>query len=315
MAVRSDAMVICYGSILPDRVLRLPRFPRPGEGLHALDEALYLGGEPCNVGGHLAAWEVPVLLAGNDLGCDAAGAFVRSRLAARPNTTLVVRDDDRLQTPTCYVWATPDGERTMIPSWPKARSWALPDDAQLRAARLVSVSIYGPGMEAMIELARQHARPLAIADVSGPDDPRLAGAAIVTTSRAVLRLRWGVEDAIAWMRAVAARSGALVVVSDGPRPLWALTPEGGWWQVTPPAINVVDTTGAGDALKAGVIYGWLQGWPLARTLRWAVAAASLQCQWPGACERAPTPAEITALMARVPLVQRAPEHTIEYQGA
>ncbi|MBV9789453.1 MAG: ribokinase, partial [Chloroflexi bacterium] len=46
------SLVICYGSVIADRVLQLPRFPRPGEGIHALGEQLYLGGEPCNVGGH-----------------------------------------------------------------------------------------------------------------------------------------------------------------------------------------------------------------------------------------------------------------------
>jgi ribokinase len=291
--------VICYGSIIPDRVLRLPRFPRPGEGLHALSDTLYLGGEPCNVGGHLAAWGVPVTLAGNNLGRDALGAFVRAALAARSSTTLVAQDDSQVQTPTCYIWSTPDGERTMVPSWPTPTGWTLPDDSCVRESRMVSVSIFGPGMDAMIDLARRLERPLAIADISGPDDSRLPGAAIVTTSRAALRLRHGVEDVESWIAAVHESSGALVVVSDGPRAALAMTHDGRLLRVVPPLIEPVDTTGAGDALKAGLILGWLRDWPVERTLRWAIAAASLQCLRHGACADVPSPAAIEALMPSV----------------
>ena len=39
--------VLCYGALIADRVLRLPHFPQPGEGLHALGESLASGGLGC----------------------------------------------------------------------------------------------------------------------------------------------------------------------------------------------------------------------------------------------------------------------------
>jgi len=53
-------------------------------------------------------------------------------------------------------------------------------------------------------------------------------------------------------------------------------------------VPVVDSTGAGDVFHAGSIYGLLQGWPAADTLRYAAAAAALKCGKLGARSGIPT---------------------------
>ncbi|HTF99229.1 MAG TPA: PfkB family carbohydrate kinase [Nitrospirota bacterium] len=44
------------------------------------------------------------------------------------------------------------------------------------------------------------------------------------------------------------------------------------------AVEVVDTTGAGDVFHGGFLYGLLQKWPLMDTLRFASAAAAMKCR-------------------------------------
>lgn len=63
-------------------------------------------------------------------------------------------------------------------------------------------------------------------------------------------------------------------------------------------VTAVDTTGAGDVFRAGFIYGTLQGWDTARTLRFANAAAGLSCTRPGAIGGVPSLEEIGRMMAK-----------------
>lgn len=52
--------------------------------------------------------------------------------------------------------------------------------------------------------------------------------------------------------------------------------QGSVLQVRAPHVSVVDGCGAGATYSAGFIYGWLQGWPLEQSVRYATAAASLK---------------------------------------
>jgi sugar/nucleoside kinase (ribokinase family) len=64
------------------------------------------------------------------------------------------------------------------------------------------------------------------------------------------------------------------------------------WRAPAFPVEVVDTTGAGDAFGAAFIYGWLRKWPLEQTLRFANGAGAMAVARPGASEGAPTVEEI-----------------------
>jgi len=69
------------------------------------------------------------------------------------------------------------------------------------------------------------------------------------------------------------------------------------------AIDAVDTTGAGDVFRGGFIYGYLEGWPLEDTLRFANAAAAVSCTRLGAMASVPSLEEAQRLIAEAHAVR------------
>jgi sugar/nucleoside kinase (ribokinase family) len=53
-------------------------------------------------------------------------------------------------------------------------------------------------------------------------------------------------------------------------------------------VNVVDTVGAGDSFDAGFLYGYLNGWPLEKSLRLACVCGALSTQCGGGTNGQPT---------------------------
>ncbi|MCZ6679310.1 MAG: PfkB family carbohydrate kinase [Candidatus Poribacteria bacterium] len=64
-------------------------------------------------------------------------------------------------------------------------------------------------------------------------------------------------------------------------------------------VNVIDTTGAGDAFHGGFIYGLLQDWPVEQTIRFASAVAALNCCNLGGRSGLPTVEEVDRFLANV----------------
>ena len=104
-----------------------------------------------------------------------------------------------------------------------------------------------------------------------------------------------VADAEAAARVLAAR-GPVVAVKDGAAGGFAVA---GDRLVRSPglAVEVVDTTGAGDSFDAGFLCAWLAGEDLDTALRWGTAAGSLSTRGFGGTGGQPTRVELTAALA------------------
>ena len=85
----------------------------------------------------------------------------------------------------------------------------------------------------------------------------------------------GLSDPVEAGRTLQRRCGGWVVVTRGAEGVAALAPDGGTITVPARMVEVRDTTGAGDAFNAGVVYALSQGeaWPEALVFATRVAAA------------------------------------------
>lgn len=265
-----------------------------------------LGGEAANTAVHLRTWGRDVRLYGNPLG---EGPFAEhlARLLAQQGF-----DADHLRpgggaTPETDVYVTPDGERTMF-GLGFSTMQASVDPAHLPFERgawfSADPNIDLPARAAAREAAKAGMR-LYLMDFNHPDDPLPEGSWWQSSTDWVGRR--SDDDANArWLEGWIARHHCFGVLTDGPRKLWCGGP-GHPVRSYPTftARTVVDSTGAGDAFRAGMLNGLEQGWDVPDCLRFASAAGSLACRSLGATSDIPSEAEVHALVASMPDVAAA----------
>jgi ribokinase len=106
----------------------------------------------------------------------------------------------------------------------------------------------------------------------------------------------GEEDPEAAAAALAARTGAPVLVTLGARGV--LLADGGEQEVLPPPrVDPVDTTGAGDAFNGALAAELAAGRDLREAAAFAVAAAALSTRAEGAREGMPRRDEVEAALS------------------
>jgi sulfofructose kinase len=296
--------VLCYGTISVENVTHLPHLPTPRRDAVALSEHDELGGEAANVAAFLATWGLRILLVGNVIGADRKGDFIREELRRYPAIdTRYVRQQPGVETPFSRVLVTPDGDRSRIAYWydhtPKVELTA----EMMGQARLLSVDAYGhEERDRAAEVARALGKAVIAADAIWPGCP-LAGLSDVNViSKVWLQTNFPIVFDYDHSLDLQASGTGVVIITDGPRPVLVVRSDSSAFGVEPYEISqVVDTSGAGDAFKAGIIYGWLQpDWPLELQVQFACAAAGLNCGRHRAKDPPPSLAAIHALIRAHP---------------
>jgi tagatose 6-phosphate kinase len=100
-------------------------------------------------------------------------------------------------------------------------------------------------------------------------------------------------------RELSSRGAKTVIVTDGRKPLLAVSPEGAW-RATPPDVEQSSPMGAGDSLAAGLVAALAAGAPLTEALRLGAACGA-------ACAAEPD----TVLAQRARIRRLAPQVRIE----
>ena len=291
--------------ITPARALVVDELPAWNSGAVWTEGAEFVSDDAAIVAGLLARWGLDAELVGSALGDDEAGRRavdmlremgVRGRFELRRDleTPFEVNISDSRGGRTYFWNRRPELLRTL-------------DDADLSAldgASMLYVDWYdAPHIERAMRHANQLGVPVFLNIEHGHQDPDTLKSLVpyATICQAVTDASQLGDDAdrVANLLAENGVSTALVTLASGGA---VGMKDGRAFHVQAPALDVVDTCGAGATFSAAYIMSLLDGSGFERSLRFAVAAASLKCAVVG--PTAFPQAEVNRLAADLSCVRR-----------
>jgi sugar/nucleoside kinase (ribokinase family) len=266
--------------------------PRSGGYCAILDQDEFLGGEAANTACFLVMWRQEVSLAGNSLGAGFEGENLRLKLLEKGLDVHLLQKQG--STPMCDVYVTDDGDRTMfglgfhdegfhtpfemLPARPG--HWFTADPNMSKTSRLAAKYAHDRGMKLYLMdffQDQEFVPPGTICQqgtdwVGERDNPKLNRE---------------------WTQDWSERHKCITLLTDGSYGCYLGRPGHEVAHLPPfPVDSVLDTTGAGDAFRAGVLYGLTHQWELGHACRFGAASAALKVPHMGATEMIPSLNEI-----------------------
>lgn len=288
--------VVCFGMITPARVLVVDELPEWNTGAVWTEGAEFVSDDASIVAGLLAGFGIEAELIGSALGDDDAGrqtVEMLSRMGVRGDFEL--RQD--IETPFEVNISDSKGGRTYF--WNRRPELlATLEDADLsplESSSLLYVDWYdSPYIERAMRCARQLGIPVFLNLEHGHEDAEAFKSLIpyATICQAVTDASQLGQDAVAVARLLADSGVPTALVTLASKGVVGME-DGAVIHVEAPALDIKDTCGAGATFSAAFISSRLNGSEFERSLRFAVAAASLKCTVIG--PRAFSPAEVNRL--------------------
>lgn len=278
-----NSKVLCYGGICVDNVIHVPYMPTPGIATTPTHQQFQLGGGAAQAAIWLASWQVPVTLTGNAIGTDPYAQKVLEWLTVNATFDISqIQQFTDVTTPYTRAIIPPSGDRYLIEFGYDTAPMCPADKVKLDGIEILTASFYynNPERETQRLAKRAHAQGITVitSDVLDEDNELFSVSDILINSRAVIEKKLPTINHYDHAVALQAKHGGIVIMTDGENPVWVVNREGKTFSVTVPEVDVYDTTGAGDAFRAGVIYGELQGWALEDSIKLAVASGTLQVE-------------------------------------
>lgn len=172
------------------------------------------------------------------------------------------------------------GNRTMFGAFGDLVGPAVPDSV-LKRVDLVTVD---PFVEGAVEVAgRARALGITVLAIEVAPDHALAAVADVVINSAGRVRRHALGDPADLARELLLKTPEVVIVTHGGAGADVYTSETAYREPVHP-VEVIDTTGAGDAFRAGYILGVLSGHTLRGSVRIASVAGAISCCYFGGCE-------------------------------
>lgn len=288
--------ILVIGSYNRDTVLRLDRFPAPGETMTALGMAEFHGGKGSNqaVAAARAGGRVGIIAA---LGDDAAGQGARALWAEEGIAAEAVQTT---QAPTgaasILLDAAGENQIIIIPGANAELTLPLgftpPADIAVALAQLETPQAATAALFRSLTGAR---RILNVAPAAAilPELLSVTDMLVLNETEAAILAQREAEPA-ALAIALAAETMREVILTAGAIGAFWARPDGVVIDAAPPRVAVTDTTGAGDAFLGAFAAFSAEGLAQERILRQAVTAGALACTQDGAVPSLPYRAAILA---------------------
>jgi sulfofructose kinase len=299
---RVDVVVIGENSW--DLVAVVPEPPQANAKIRLTDFREFPGGEATTAAVGLARLGCRTKYIGR-FGDDRFGVLARERLAAEgvDLTDAIIVGDQTTRLAVILV-DQQSGDRTVL--WRRDDALALrPDDLPDRVLRDARALLVGSDDVDAMTSAAARARQSGVTTFGdlervhpGTDDLLRTLDVIVMAAEFPGRFTGRREPGSALREIAAQSSAAFVCVTLGREGCLALV-NGREFRIPAFNVPVVDTTGAGDLFRAGLIARWLGSGTAADPvdlLRYASAAAALNCRALGAQTAAPRREEVEALL-------------------
>ena len=275
-----QAQVVCFGMITAGVVLEVDRPPEHNTGQIVRHRAEFISDDAALVACALRQWDIRTALIGTAVGDDAAGKWIGDQLEAL-GVIGGVRLSGNITTPLEVNVSDPTGARTFF--W--QRDLAVLDTlntadlSPIKGTELLYVDWYdGDRILRPMDEAARLGIPIFLNLEHGHQDNdilrRYASRATICQAVVDEAQRGNDEEAVIARLLEAGVQTALVTLGDRGS---LVADRHGQVRLTPPNVRVVDGCAAGAIFSAGFIYGYLNGWPLKESARFATGAASLNC--------------------------------------
>ena len=289
LSLNHPPRVTVVGSFAVGFTMRAPRFPQPGETVIGSHFASEPGGKGSNqaVGAARLGAEAKLVAA---IGQDAMGEIGVALWNDEGIDTTYLRRLSDLPTGAGFITVNAAGENTIVVDL-GANLALSPSDVDAAESLIASSNAVLAVLEIPVETAarameigRAHRVPTILnpAPAQALDHDILQFVDILTPNRSELRILAGYapDDAMADLTLVRElqRRGAQAVVATRGKDGALVVPGDGDGVVVPSLdIDVVDTTGAGDAFSSALAVGIAEGLPLVDAATFAGCAGALTC--------------------------------------
>jgi sugar/nucleoside kinase (ribokinase family) len=278
---KKDPSYVGFGMLTPVYIMALDKLPRHNTGAVVHQVSDYVYDDAAIIACNLRQWNVPAGMIGTAVGDDLLGHDVADKLKTW-GVQGKVRFTKKYKTPLEVNVSDKKGARTYF--WQRSEEILHTLDTAnlslIKKSKLLYVDWYdGDHIVRAMEYAKKNNVPVFLNFEHGHKNKELlkkysglvticqavTDAAQIGKKQAMLSVarklfNSGIQTAIITM----ASQGCMVVQGDE------------IIRVRAPRIKAVDGSGAGATFSSGYIYGYLKGWSLEESVRFAIAAASLK---------------------------------------